>query len=111
MISENCFEDCVALKNITIPEGVTSIEKYAFSDCTSLVDVKLSGTLKNIAKFAFGNTGIKEIHFPENNQFETMDASAFGTATYTTTVYIVKGSWCDLNQSSWNIGFSEIKYE
>lgn len=110
-IGENCFEDCAALKAVNIPDGVTTIEKYAFADCTALSSIKLSATVKNIAKFAFGNTGIKEIHFPDNIQFETMDASAFGTTAYTTTVYIVKGSWCDQNQSSWNIGFSEIKYE
>ena len=111
VIGENCFENCAALKNITIPEGVTSIEKYAFSDCTALVDVELSTTVKKIAKFAFGNTGIKEIHFPADIQFDVMDTSAFGMVTYEMNVYIVQGSWCDQNQSEWNIGFKEIKYE
>lgn len=111
VISENCFEGCTALKAVTIPEGVTSIEKYAFSDCTSLSNVKLSSTVSKIAKFAFGNTGIKEIHFPEDIQFEVMDTSAFGMVTYTMDVYIVKDSWCDQNQAKWNIGFNEVKYE
>lgn len=111
VIGENCFEDCAALKSITIPDGVNSIEKYAFSDCTSLVDVKLSSTVKKIAKFAFGNTGIKEIHFPTDIQFEVMDTSAFGMEIYEMTVYIAQGSWCDQNQSEWDIGFKEIKYE
>ncbi len=111
VIGENSFEDCAALKKLTIPEGVTSIEKYAFSDCTSLVDVKLSTTVKKIAKFAFGNTGIKEIHFPADIQFDVMDTSAFGMVAYTMAVYIVQDSWCDQNQSEWNIGFNEIKYE
>ena len=111
VIGENCFEDCAALKSVTIPNGVTSIEKYAFADCTSLGEIVLSDTVKNIAKFAFGNTGIKEIHFPASIQFETMDASAFGTTAYTTVAYIVKDSWCDQNQEKWNIGFSEVKYE
>lgn len=111
VIGENCFEGCTALKAVTIPEGVTSIEKYAFSDCTSLTDVKLSTTVKRIAKFAFGNTGIQEIHFPADIQFEVMDASAFGMVAYTMAVYIVQDSWCDQNQSEWNIGFNEIKYE
>ena len=110
-IGENCFENCASLMAVKIPDGVTTIEKYAFADCTALSSIELSATVKNIAKFAFGNTGIKEIHFPESIQFEIMDASAFGTTAYTTTVYIAKGSWCDQNQSSWNIGFSEIKYE
>lgn len=110
-IGDNCFEGCKTLKKVTIPNGVTSIGKYAFFECSSLSDVELSATVNSIAKFAFGNTAITEITFPEEIEFTTMDTSAFGTNAYTTVVYIVKGSWCDNNQSSWNIGFSEVKYK
>lgn len=111
VIGENCFEDCTSLNKITIPDGVEKIEKYAFADCSAVTKIELSSSVKEIAKFAFGNTGITEIHFPVDIQFEMMDASAFGTTAYTTVVYISQGSWCDQNQDKWDIGFSEIKYE
>ena len=111
VIGENCFENCSSLKSITIPNGVTTIEKYAFSNCSSVTDIILSSSVKTIAEFAFNKTGITEIHFPADIQFEVVDNSAFGTVAYTTVVYIVKDSWCDQNRDKWNIGFKEIKYQ
>lgn len=111
VISENCFENCTVLNSVIIPYGVTTIEKYAFFDCVSLENVTFNPTVSTFAKFAFGNTGIKEIHLPSEVTIALMDESAFGTNAYTATVYITQDSWCDKNQSSWDIGFGEIKYE
>lgn len=110
-IGEYCFRKCYGLQSITIPEGVETIKQYAFTDCSSITEINLSSTVKNIEKFAFNKTGISEIHFPADIQFDVMDNSAFGTVAYTTVVYIAKDSWCDQNRDKWNIGFKEIKYQ
>ena len=110
-ISENCFEDCALLEAVRIPEGVTSVGSHAFFNCSALKNVTFSSTVSEIADFAFGNTAVEEIHFPAEMEITAMNESAFGTNAYTAAVYITQGSWCDKNQSLWDIGFGEIKYE
>ena len=86
-ISSNAFYDCEALKQIEIPEGVTTIWGYAFQgsgltsveipdsvtaiygrafmDCEDLAMVKLSKNLATLYGNAFGNcSSLKEIHIP-----------------------------------------------
>lgn len=111
IIGANSFEDCKALREIIIPDSVITIEKYAFFNCSSLENVTLGKNISTFAKYAFGNTAITEIFFPEELQIEIMDAGAFGTNAYASTVYIVEGSWCDTNKDAWDIGFKEIKYK
>lgn len=51
-----------SLRNIVIPEGVTSIGDYAFYGCTDLESVTLPSTLKELGKGAFGNcTALRSI--------------------------------------------------
>lgn len=111
VITENSFQFCKALKSIVIPESVITIEESAFDSCEALESVTLNEGLKTIAGYAFHQTALTEVHFPEGIQFESMQENAFGLNTYSMTVYIVKDSWCDMNQEAWNIGFKEIKYE
>ena len=54
-IVDNLFVDCVNLKNITIPEGVTSIGSSAFRDCSNLTEITLPSTLQTIGDWAFSN--------------------------------------------------------
>lgn len=61
------FETCIALKSITIPEGVVFIGGYAFGYCSSLNEIKLPRTLKKIYQQAFqGCTGLKNITLPDS---------------------------------------------
>lgn len=41
------------IKEIIIPEGITSIEENAFKGCTNLTTVILPGSLKHIGRNAF----------------------------------------------------------
>ena len=50
------FEGCDTLLGITIPDGVTSIERYAFSSCTTLSDVTVPDSVSKIGGGAFQNT-------------------------------------------------------
>ena len=42
IIPERAFQSCHGLKSITIPNSVTSIEKYAFINCTGLASVEFN---------------------------------------------------------------------
>ena len=52
-IGEHAFSDCRYLKNITIPDSVTSIGEYAFSGCTDLTSVTIPDSVTSIGKEAF----------------------------------------------------------
>lgn len=57
------FRNCTALKNVTLPETMTTIE-YAFVGCTSLESITLPEGLVRIEN-AFENcTSLKSIHLP-----------------------------------------------
>ena len=65
-IPSRTFENCQALKSITIPEGITSIGDRAFADCTNLTYISLPDTLTEIGSFAFSNCkSLKSIVIPE----------------------------------------------
>ena len=52
---ENGFEAMRNLKTITIPNSITTIEKYAFSDCTVLETADIPDTVTSIGAYAFNN--------------------------------------------------------
>lgn len=58
---QNGFEDCSALQNVTIPNSVISIERFAFSSCTSLTALTIPSSVEAIAATAFN--GCNAINF------------------------------------------------
>lgn len=53
------------LKNIVIPEGVTSIELQAFENCQNLKSVTLPQSLKKLGYHVFANSGLTSVVIPE----------------------------------------------
>ncbi len=49
------FNNCIGLKNIIIPNSVTSIGKLAFCGCTSLTSVTIGKGVMSIGKWAFNS--------------------------------------------------------
>ncbi|MCC5849571.1 MAG: leucine-rich repeat domain-containing protein [Verrucomicrobia bacterium] len=61
------FMDCVNLKKIVIPDGVTDIPQHAFSGCTSLEEVVLPENLASIQQSAFQDcSSLTQITIPAN---------------------------------------------
>ena len=70
------FVGCTVLKEITLPEGMTTVPKQAFRELTSLETVVLPDSIKTISAYAFyGCTGLKNITFSKN--LETISSNAF----------------------------------
>lgn len=64
-IGKSAFEECVNLKNITIPDSVTSIEYEAFSHCSDLTSVIISDSVTSIDDSAFSYcSSLKNITIP-----------------------------------------------
>ncbi len=71
-LESDIFSGCTGLKEIAIPEGVTSIGDGAFRDCEALTELALPQGLKKIESYAFiGCTGLSYIDIPDG--VETID--------------------------------------
>lgn len=86
-IGEEAFGGCVLLTEITLPEGVTVVEKAAFNGCTALETVnmpstltQLSGTAKtNTAAEVFsGCTALKAINVTQGATYGSIDGVLCG---------------------------------
>ena len=68
-IPARCFADCTALKEITLPDTVESIEQAAFLNCIALQKIVLSSALKSIDYIAFsGCAALESIELPNGLQ-------------------------------------------
>ena len=66
-IGEHAFSDCRCLKNITIPDSVTSIGSSAFSGCSGLISVTIPDGVTSIGSSAFsGCRGLTSIIIPDS---------------------------------------------
>lgn len=83
-IGAAAFRNCVSLKSIRIPNGVTKLNAYAFYNCRSLTKVQLPEGLTHIGYYfdygteTLGNDGgfvfahcenLREINIPESTQW------------------------------------------
>lgn len=75
------FENCTNLKEVVIPNTVTSIGDYAFDYCYSLRSLTIGESVKSIGTNAFNYKPIKTIWLPETPP--TGYAQANGTRNYT----------------------------
>ncbi len=62
-VSENAFENCTALKRLTIPASVTVFDNDAFKGCTSLSTVVYNGTAEQFLAIKFGNDLASPMHY------------------------------------------------
>ena len=75
-IGRDYFAWGTKLADVTVPEGVLSIEDYTFYKCESLVTVNLPKTIEKIGSGAFSLCeNLKNISIPENVRY--MDQSSF----------------------------------
>ena len=65
-IENNVFYGCTSLSSITIPDGMTSIGKYAFSGCTGLTSITLPNSVTSIGEYAFfGCSNLTSVNIPD----------------------------------------------
>lgn len=76
-IQKYSFSGCQNLKEINIPEGVKTIGNNAFWNCRNLTKINLPSTIKNMGWNAFSATGIKSIVLPESDVLSSIDDKVF----------------------------------
>ncbi|KAK8838651.1 beta-1,3-glucan linked protein [Tritrichomonas musculus] len=66
-IGDGCFEGCKKLKSVTLPVGLTKINKSLFKNCESLEKIELSDSIISIESNSFENCKkLGSILFPSN---------------------------------------------
>ena len=84
--ANSAFENCTALKTLTVKSGTTAIGHYAFFNCTRLEEVILPNTVYNVYNYAFhGCTGLKKLSV--NNG--SIGQNAFENCTALTDISLV----------------------
>ena len=77
VIGSSAFYGFKSLKNIEIPDGITSIESYAFCQCWSITSLSVPESVTSIGTGAFRFCGdLKEIKLPSN--LTVLSDSLFG---------------------------------
>ena len=75
-IGERAFEGCIGLTSVTIPNSVTSIGGSAFSGCSGLTSVTIGNSVTSIGNSAFYYcSGLTSVTIP--NSVTSIDYSAF----------------------------------
>lgn len=65
-IAAGAFYGCFGLTSATIPEGVTEIGESAFADCRKLSSVSIPSSVKSIGKYAFdSNAALTAVHISD----------------------------------------------
>lgn len=79
------FQECSNLKNVILPEGLTSINSRAFSNCSNLQNVNIPNSVTVINDRAFyGCSSLTSITIPEN--VDTIEYAAFCKCTNLTEI-------------------------
>ena len=63
-IGSRAFSNCSALKHITLPSDLKTIEQYAFASCNNLHSVDFPPMLERIGSYAFQNCALDSISLP-----------------------------------------------
>ena len=65
-IERYAFRKCVNLKRVELADTIISIATGAFADCTVLSDINMPKSLKDIGEIAFRNTAITSVEIPKS---------------------------------------------
>ncbi|MBQ9557422.1 MAG: leucine-rich repeat protein [Clostridia bacterium] len=89
-IGDSAFEDCTGLTSVTIPASVTSIGDYAFYRCIGLTRITIPDGVKNIGDAAFfGCSSLTSVTIP--NSVTSIGERAFYACDGLTSVTIGSG--------------------
>lgn len=107
-IGANAFKNCINLTNITIPNSVTSIGGWAFYNCDDLTSITIPNSVTRIGGGAFADcNGLTSIYV--NASTPPMIENREWIGCEDATLYVPKGSLAAYKATSGWRNFEEIK--
>jgi len=97
------------ITDLVIPEGVTSIGKYAFFDCTGLTSVTIPNSVTEIGEEAFFNTRLTDIYCYAENVPSTQSGAFDPSYVNYATLYVPEASVAAYKAAEPWSGFGTIK--
>lgn len=100
-IEARAFKDCINLNNINLPDGITTISNEAFSCCTNLSNITIPNSVTSIGVGAFGGCGFTSITIPASVTYvgENAFASQIKKVYYDGTI----ASWCNIKFDTYGL--------
>jgi chitodextrinase len=84
-IGDHSFSNCMTIKEITVPEGITDIGPNAFSECSNLTQISLPPGITGIEFASFNScSSLTEIDIPVGATF--INSNAFSSCTSLTNI-------------------------
>lgn len=103
------FQGCIGLTSVTIPNSVTSIGEYAFEYCSGLTSATIGNGVTEINGEAFaGCSGLKTVTI--GSCVNVINYEAFSGCSSLTDVYCYAGNVPLTSSNVFEIGISNIKY-
>ena len=89
-VSSYAFSGCYSLTNVTIPDNVTAIGDYVFNECSSLTSVTIPDSVTTIGNYAFSDcSSLASVTIPDS--VTTIGYNAFSGCSSLTSVVIPDG--------------------
>ena len=107
-IGDGAFCDCSSLTSVTIPNSVTSIGNWAFEGCSSLTSITIPNSVISIGWAAFRNCSSLTSVTVEAETPPTLGNSVF-ISTNNCPIYVPCGTLDDY-KTAWSAYASRIKY-
>ena len=107
-IGDRAFEGCRGLTSITIPDSVTSIGDYAFYGCSGLTSITIPDSVTSIGVYAFsGCSGLTYITIPDS--VTSIGGNAFSGCSGLVAVYYegTASSWDSIATSNGNTNLTD----
>ena len=100
-IGDWAFQKCYSLTSVTIPNSVTSIGNNAFRECRGLTSVTIPNSVTSIGDFAFWKCrDLSSVTIP--NSVNSIGGSAFGSCSSLTSVTIPNSVTSIGNNAFWD---------